>query len=68
MPLYGTLWQPKMIGEICNRQCYTGDAYYNRYRRVPNPNNPIGDLNLEMRGPSLFTLKMAYITAQVLGL
>jgi len=43
------LWSPKTVIKIVNRKCYTGDAEYNVYGRVPNPNRPLGDLTLGIK-------------------
>jgi hypothetical protein len=48
-PLYGERWFPKMISEIVARESYTGQAYYNKTHRVPNPNKPLGDLTMQIK-------------------
>jgi len=49
LPLYGDRWLPKMVGDIVAREAYTGKAYYNKNKRVPNPNKPLGDLTMQIR-------------------
>jgi len=48
-PLYGERWFPKMVGEVVERESYTGKAYYNKTHRVPNPNKPLGDLTMQIK-------------------
>jgi len=48
-PLYGKMWAPKMVGEICRRECYTGKAAYNKSGRVPNLDKPLGDITMGVK-------------------
>ena len=38
-----------MIGEIAARECYTGQATYNKNERVTNPAKPLGDITLGVK-------------------
>ncbi len=38
-----------MVGDIVAREAYTGKAYYNKNKRVSNPNKPLVDLTMQIR-------------------
>lgn len=43
------LRSPKIVVNIVNRECYTGEVEYNVHGCFPNPNKPLGYMTLTIK-------------------